>query len=53
MADFNVPRATPGRDLKISELPALTTVPSGEIWIVCVSDGATKRILLSTLLAAG
>ena len=49
MADFNVPRSTPGRDLKISDLPVLTTLPSGQIWIVCVSDGVTKRILLTTL----
>ena len=50
MADFNETRSTPASDLKISELPVLTTLPSGQIWIVCVSDGVTKRILLTTLL---
>ena len=37
-------------DLKISDLPTLTTLPSGEIWLVCVSGNETKKILLSTLL---
>ena len=50
MADFNLPVLAPARDLKISELPTLTALPSGEVWLVCVSGGVTQRILLTTLL---